>query len=69
MRSNTGMANTGGRRLALHTSLRPNLALWLGLVWLGLESKHNTAGCPTCRLWPIYRLHYPGSYNDRQLTE
>ena len=27
---------TGGRRLALHASLCPQLTLWLGLAWLGL---------------------------------
>jgi hypothetical protein len=31
MRLNAGMANRWGRRLALRTSLRPHLALWLGL--------------------------------------
>jgi hypothetical protein len=36
MRSNAGMANTGGRRHALRASVRPQLTLWLGLAWLGL---------------------------------
>jgi hypothetical protein len=31
--SNAGMANRQGRRLVLHTSLRPQSELWLGLAW------------------------------------
>jgi hypothetical protein len=38
MRSNAGMANTGGRRLALRASLCPPVITlaWLGLAWLGV---------------------------------
>ena len=33
---------TGGRRLALRASLRPQLTLWLGLAWLGSSLKVET---------------------------
>jgi len=36
------MANRRGRRLALRLSPRPQLELWLGLAWLGLETSHCT---------------------------
>ena len=37
MPSNAGMANRrGGRRLAVRSSLRHQLTLWLGLAWPGL---------------------------------
>ena len=54
MRSNAGMANRRGRRLALRASLRPQLTLWLGLAWLGLDTDtRDTQGWQNCVVIPL----------------
>jgi hypothetical protein len=71
MRSNAGISNRqGGRRLALRASVRPQLALWLGLDLVIIHTyPHMKMGETECSETLAYKIQTPGNYPEYSIKQ